>query len=714
MANIPSSMSRSTGISEGLLPEAPKVARVVPSQAKPSTNFQKHLEEPPAKAALVQAQKQTNGATRSDASAQKSVPEKKPALTRDSKTTNPKEQRSIDMNPKKAPLATAVSEKYPMGPSAPAPKEDAAQAAEPALDSKPETMEPTKPVKSQLTGVTEETKETDDNDLGRLVEGASVLVVQAEDIPVEGQAILDTSAFDAKATEGESWQNRLEDMLMYMGIAPQTLQKDLPSLAILTGQLENIAPASIPNALADSPLLNNVLASADPEAVIEEVKPLGLWLDEMGWSPDGLVVKDPEAFQELMNTPVSLKDVMKTFKVDVDRVVTEAKVLQATLPLEGAAPYIARASSIQMESDPPADRPIKGAERETNNSRIKPELLAILNGRGMASQDPTVAPSLKEVPVKAPESLNQLRSLDQIMTAIGSPILAASDGLPKATLAQENPFQTMELTARETFTFTEATPIDAAPMSKSDRQSWLENIQAFQLQTEGLEPNAPEKSRGFNPEILIERMGQLSLASLGDSPEGRDQGGEDFLSEGGTDASPANASQGTQKSQNTFELGTAETQKAQPTNLVQKAVIENAQMLVKDGGGAIRIDIGNKETGSIDLAVEVKDDKVEVKISAASPEARQLLAQELPKLRELLQNQNLNLSKVEVGLSGGSSWTSSDGQSSRRESSTQSDELAALNGRISRESSKSYSRISSSQANQPSVTREGGGIKVRV
>ncbi|MES2746221.1 MAG: flagellar hook-length control protein FliK, partial [Bdellovibrionota bacterium] len=251
---------------------------------------------------------------------------------------------------------------------------------------------------------------------------------------------------------------------------------------------------------------------------------------------------------------------------------------------------------------------------------------------------------------------------------------------------------------------------------RENRQDWLENIQAFQLQSEGVDTKTmSDSTRAFNPEVILERMGEASLAGFAES-SGENEQGDEFLGEREGEAPSAPHSSGTNKSQNTFDLGTAETQKAQPTHPVQKAVFENAEMLVKDGGGAIRIDIGNNETGKIDLAVEVKDGKVEVKISADSPEARQLIAQDLPRLKEQLQNQNLNLSKVEVGLSGGSSWTSSDGRSSREESSqsAQSEELLGVNGRPGRKTSRSYSRSSNTAEVQPGVIREGGGIKVRV
>lgn len=685
MANVNSSMSKRLDMAEAVRPEANKASKDSTAKAKNGASFESHLEAPAVKRALA---------------------DKKAAPTREAKVAQKPEPQaqaqrsSIDMNTKKpAPQKAQPTDTAQLRSPSREHKAEASRAARPS-----DKLEQ-KPVKSQLTGMTESTKRSAE---GKAKAGA-VLVLQPGDIPAEGQDQLDEIAYDPSTTEGEPWQDRLQDMLSFMGVPPQTLQQHIPSLAILTGQLQQIEPEAIPETLADSKLLQNVMASADPEALMEQVKPLGLWLDEMGWSPEGLVIKDPEAFQEMMNTPVSLKDVMTTLEVDVNRVVTEANLLKDTLPLEGAAPYMQRAARMQAElgSD---KKSVKGATA----SDEKVDLLAMLNANAAASlpQDAAAAATLAKEGASKSAEVPKNAVIDQLMAKIAPEVSAES--LPTVALTNENPFQAMDMHASETFTFqNEGMEI----VSNSKRQDWLENIQAFQLQSDGAEatPSMTDKA-GFSPEALLERMAEVSVAALGESSSDQKDQGEDFLSEGESSTPEMTHTAGTQKSQNSFELGNTETQKAEPTNPVQKAVFEKAEMLVKEGGGAIRIDIGNQETGAIDLAVEVKDNTVEVKITAETPEARQMLAQELPKLRESLQNQNLNLSRVEVGLSGGSSWTSSDGRSSGRESSSsqQSEELLGVNGRGGRKTSKSYSRVSSSEVMQPQVTREGGGIKVRV
>lgn len=83
--------------------------------------------------------------------------------------------------------------------------------------------------------------------------------------------------------------------------------------------------------------------------------------------------------------------------------------------------------------------------------------------------------------------------------------------------------------------------------------------------------------------------------------------------------------------------------------LAQK-VFERASMLVNDGGGSIRIDLGNSELGKIDLAVNVRGDQLDLRIITSSEKAREILLQDIPRLRDNLQQQNLQLKNVDIGF----------------------------------------------------------------
>lgn len=86
-------------------------------------------------------------------------------------------------------------------------------------------------------------------------------------------------------------------------------------------------------------------------------------------------------------------------------------------------------------------------------------------------------------------------------------------------------------------------------------------------------------------------------------------------------------------------------------------LIERAQLLVNDGGGSMRLDLGSSELGSLDIAVKVNQDTIDLRIVASSDSVRDQISQDLQNLRDSLMRQNLNLRQVEVSLSSGQQWS---------------------------------------------------------
>ena len=91
------------------------------------------------------------------------------------------------------------------------------------------------------------------------------------------------------------------------------------------------------------------------------------------------------------------------------------------------------------------------------------------------------------------------------------------------------------------------------------------------------------------------------------------------------------------------------------SNLINK-VMERASLMVKEGGGSMKLDLGNAQIGKLEVALDVQSNKVDLKILAGSDHVRELINQDLPKLREALSAQDLNLAEVEVGVGDGSPW----------------------------------------------------------
>lgn len=108
--------------------------------------------------------------------------------------------------------------------------------------------------------------------------------------------------------------------------------------------------------------------------------------------------------------------------------------------------------------------------------------------------------------------------------------------------------------------------------------------------------------------------------------------------------------------------GAASANLADPSQMA-KQVMDKATMMVRNGGGSMRMDLGSPELGRIDLAVNVDSNQVAIRILTSSDKVRDVLRQDLHKLQETLSAQNLQLSKVELTSDSGSRFQGGSGGS---------------------------------------------------
>ncbi len=223
-----------------------------------------------------------------------------------------------------------------------------------------------------------------------------------------------------------------------------------------------------------------------------------------------------------------------------------------------------------------------------------------------------------------------------------------------------------------------------------------------------------------NSNDLLSQLGLIALSPDGqtsrDDTQSSDQQGFGASSQDGTPFFMNQAIQKADNNKQSFQL-----QNATPANANNpmmnaegiKKIFDRASMMVKEGGGSIRIDLGNEGLGAVDLALDIKDKTVELRIIASSHQAREILSQELPKLRESLLQQNLNLDKVEIGLGGGSAWSQSSGNGQSNGQNFQWAEQSSYRGPQGSREVRTYSQTSSSR--QVGVNpRHNGLIQVRV
>lgn len=524
--------------------------------------------------------------------------------------------------------------------------------------------------------------------------------------------------------------DKLQEML---GNNAELMMQQSPALALLSGRLDLIDAAQIPEIVTQSPLLQGILGAPQTADAFQEVMPLQQTLQILGVLPADLPASDtaiqiPGVTDPIPgNKPLKMADTLKVLGFDVPRMTQEGDLLRDTISLEGLKPYMERADRMRAAIGTPLDFaalnpttgkaeksetkteiPLIGAYQPVDpnlNNRLaapapkkqpdavqlwsmlpeRPQLLpfTVLDDGSdapvflspEASADPSRDPFIDQ---GAPFDLSQITKNDKALPTPPSMdnVPLVMNVLPRAPAAVQDPFlalaQRWNPDTVQTLRPEDLGLRDLAETSSQDQGQPLRSLddllsrQMIQAPDFNARVDAPLATRDA-PSIEINNL-QINIQDFGSSKD--DKGGD--LAGGQQNQSPLsqdasnlfspnnNTTQGPSKA---FTLqapmAQAPTAPMQPHSMQE--IFDKSSMLIKDGGGSIRVDLGSKEMGPLDLALDINGKTVELRIVAHSDQAREALVQELPKLRESLQSHHLNLDKVEIGLSYNSAWSQSSG-----------------------------------------------------
>ncbi len=543
-----------------------------------------------------------------------------------------------------------------------------------------------------------------------------------------------------------------------------------PALALLSGHLEQVVPSEIPQLLGNNQLLQGILASADIQGLLAEPLSLNSALKTLGLGDSplalGVIAKG------LGSEVTTLGETLNALGFDVNRIQIEGSLLQQTIPLEGVQPYMLRSAKLRAQEPDEIDQSLAAiagmlpqvpmAPRlEMGQAQVPSEPQAHLNVKAQSAEVSLKSPEagelsalpnpeapvqltesfqtlsgVTEVPIQAKETSDQASSdslaakvPEEIQRAQGKPLTQLN--LAQANLVQVDPFAAIG--ARLQTLDRQVLVIDGEDMRKEAKadEVGMEDIAQLLAPSFGPDTFGTELKNGMGAARQSAKSASSPLEALALSMlEGTVQEGEragENMSERDSSSSqggqgdgnslfPMSSTPAQKESTAIFQIQGPDTNN-QATKLSQSLsqnVFENATMMLKEGGGSIRVDLGSEGLGSLDLALDIKDKTVELRIIASSPHARELLAQDLPKLRDSLLNQNLNLEKVEIGLNQGSSWSQSSGDGRSFRGQSQNQEIFTGGSRDSRRGEvRSYRQITSTGDRRPG-TLPSGSIQVRV
>jgi flagellar hook-length control protein FliK len=569
----------------------------------------------------------------------------------------------------------------------------------------------------------------------------------------------------------EDWQLLLQQMLA-MG-SPELFMQQNPALALLSGRLEFVEPAQIPAVVAQSPLLQSILSQAQTADILQTAQPLEQNLQMLGLPfPSAANPAGPMAMAEGQSGQplVTLEETLEALGFDTRRIMQEGDLLKSNLGLEGLQSYMQRAERMRSTLGLPVEWPtlpqapaaVSAAPKAPAQTQaVDPALIAQLsrlapqtesmetvqlwtqnperNGlMPMTVLDDGMAPMFLNPMENSPEGLDALAlgaaesnpeaglppppSLDEVPlvmnviprapAATQDPFLAMAQRWNADTLQTLRPEDFMNQARMESEAFS-----SAQPMRSLDELLNSQLIQAPDFNN-GMDAAAlPQDSTSFDWSSLqtaLQDPGSMTGDSQGET-SGRNSD-PSFMQQDNN--SLFTTAQGPASSNKAFSIETAAApQSPAPTVSPQQLqdIFDKSSMLLKEGGGSIRLDLGSSEMGPLDLALDIKDKTVELRIVTHSDQAREALVQELPKLRESLQNQNLNLEKVEIGLNYSSAWSQSsgNGQQNREQFFENMSESSSRGPNGIRSTSRSY-RQSFVSAPEGRVPLHSGLIQVRV
>ncbi len=88
---------------------------------------------------------------------------------------------------------------------------------------------------------------------------------------------------------------------------------------------------------------------------------------------------------------------------------------------------------------------------------------------------------------------------------------------------------------------------------------------------------------------------------------------------------------------------------SQRAELTQK-VMDSANYLVREGAGSVKLDLSTTDLGTLQIAINLADNKVDIKVFTESDPVREAMIADLSRLKDALQTQNVNLNQVQVGI----------------------------------------------------------------
>ena len=534
------------------------------------------------------------------------------------------------------------------------------------------------------------------------------------------------------ATDGEEVLSTLSKLYQ----DPATLRRDAPILSLLTGHIEELEPQEMPQLVLGNGFVQEAMSAGNLEEFFSTPIDLPKALNELGLSE----IADKLSQMSIMDGKKSPAEILNAFGIDSQSALSELKLLQGYLNTDGLNPYMVRAAALRgsvspteipviqevQETQQPAQQPAQQQlvqdpiiQTKASQGNSSPDLSIPLGPWESLSVEDTDAANpltgtassdsfnVRQDFQKSTQTLNQQGELPDIdLDHMIGDYTEAPQG--KTQVAQNN---TSTIEALERLNIEQNPEGSALDVPEDDIELGDESF------TQNFESQKMDGEQGSEEALASSSRSSSDSSEQGSHPEQGDHEQSDVFQD---HLNPSSNRLSNDINESPFDLEIkTQTESVKEANKVRDAVFEKAQILLKDGGGSMKFDLGTKELGQLDLAIDVQNDNLKIKITAESDKAREMLSQELPALRQALAEQNLDLKTVEIGLKHEEQWSEQNpnqGQQQNQQEQQSSETFEHI------ESLKIGPNINWSQAKQ-SITKQiranipshsNGNIQIRV
>lgn len=507
----------------------------------------------------------------------------------------------------------------------------------------------------------------------------------------------DSTISSITKTDNDSLKKEVKDTFQSPYESKEELYEDIPILAFLTGQLDRLNPQEIPKLVTGNEFVSDCLGSTTIQNFLSTPQPLGKLVKEMGMGDQFL--NKLQSLNVDLNAVVAPSDILKSLNIDPGVVASEFTMLKANLQLEGLTPYIERCSVMSTHvSNKNIDRDIKDDTVSTDldilPNTVEDMPLNKFNGNtpdniisNLKNIVPQSSPENSAINIKNseqplpfvstdPQNIDPFESLGSKMNPTNTISLDMQSNAKESLtpLQMEESIVSTEKILNSNITnlnnnsTSSQTNLNQNLLDSNSNQNQMisPSINSVMQQEAGQKPQSEKltnvnTSNKFSSDVITNlNVKNSSSNSKDNNQNSNQQSNQQNRLETLNIAAQNSSNINTSPSTSIFTVD-AKNQTIIGNSIIDK-VIEKSNMLIKEGGGSIRVDLGTKDLGKLDLAIDLSNDKLNLRIIAPSEKVREIIVSELNTLKENLMDQNLDLSNVEVGVGGGQSWSHQDDQ----------------------------------------------------